>query len=984
MRIFSVVFILAFLLVLRANAQPSLTIDRLTTTWPAVELEFTAKCNGQLVSGIAPSELTLTENGVPVTAFTLDCPPGLETCRSSVALLFDVSGSMDGSGIAGAKLAGHEYVDKMRSTFDEAAIVLFNQVVTILQPMTKYKALLHSNIEVMAAGGATALWDGLYAAVSEAARGTGDARAVIALSDGQDNASSRMMSEVVALAQAQRVRIYIVGLGSSIDATELESIAQATDGEYMQTPNAGQLAAIYGLLAEKIFNCVPRCTLRYISSCADGQNRELRLTIPKLCGNGATAQRSFRAPLDTSDHAPLPLRFNSVHSMARREITLQLMLSQQIENTNLYPSNIRVTYDTASLELKSVDVPPISLIRGVQWTRQLSPGLVQMQTSSRALMHGSGVLFEFIFRTRDTDDTLCSSIDVTQWNVSAGCMRPQVAPGNICVYPWLDAPLVACDIAPSQPLEWRMSRRDYVPDPFTVMARFDNNGGVAAKNGVFVVEYDRLSFRRIRPDHDTIIYSAADVMAGSHAAVAWDFEALHRGDAAVLPICIRGQFDNHADVYCCSDISVPAAGPVLVCGLSAPDVLANPNRGEYDPMPLPATLTVTNTGLTASDSVRVRIAVPPDLALASGETEEKLLYPATLAPKQQGGVEWKLVHAPTAVKRQYLIEAWAHSRDADSSRCEDVVNIPALNIVGFRATLQRSGPLEICEGAAVTLDPGGGYDTYRWNTGDTTRKLSARQSGIYYCALTLGARTGSSDTVTVTVHPRPRPVLQAAGSLPLCPGDTVWIDAGADYASYSWSSGLAVRRFPATRIGSYYVDVIDDAGCGGRSDTITVTMFPAAAIPVIVRSGDLLETADAAAWQWRRGGVSIPGATARTFTLAEPGIYTVRVTDVNGCSAVSDPYIVNVLGLRDAEAAAFALDVWPNPGRGLFTVAVHAGSPVDLVVTDLLGRVILRYDDMTVGGGFQLDLRSQPAGVYVLTAISREYVGRQVLLLEKE
>ena len=193
-----------------------------------------------------------------------------------------------------------------------------------------------------------------------------------------------------------------------------------------------------------------------------------------------------------------------------------------------------------------------------------------------------------------------------------------------------------------------------------------------------------------------------------------------------------------------------------------------------------------------------------------------------------------------------------------------------------------------------------------------------------------------------------------------------------------------MRRFPATRIGSYYVDVIGDAGCGGRSDTITVTMFPAAAIPVIVRSGDTLETANAAAWQWRRGGVPIPGATARTFTLAETGIYTVRVTDANGCSAVSDPYIVNVLGLRDAEAAAFALDVWPNPGKGLFTVAVHAGSPVGLVVTDLLGRVILRYDDMTVGGGFQLDLRSQPAGVYVLTAISREYVGRQVLLLEKE
>ncbi|MBR9976007.1 MAG: VWA domain-containing protein, partial [Bacteroidetes bacterium] len=720
------------------RAQPQLLITRVSTDWPRVEIDIAARCDGALQSGFDASAFTLTEDGVPVTDFTVDCPPHDQQCTTVVALLFDVSGSMLGPGIDGAKLAGHRYIDEMRYALDETAVIAFSSTVRAWQPTTRYKPLLHNAVDSLVAGGATALWDGLHAAVLEAAgRTNADARAVIVLSDGQDNASQRTPAEVRDLALRHDVRIFAAHLGGSTYA-DLEILAAETGGEYIRTPNAGQLAAIYADWAQTIFQCFRRCTLRYESRCADGGQRDLVLRLPGLCGKGAAATGAFTAPGDTIGRPFLPMRLSSTHSMARRDITVQLSLAQQVEHTNLYPSQLRLRYDTASLELRKVDVPAVSLIRGVRWSWQQGPGLVQIQTLDPALMHGSGELFELTFRTRDTEDTLCSQVALDTWTGAEGCLQPAVAAGEVCVYPWRDEPLVSCDVSPSVTLGWRPARQDYVPSPFTVFARFDNNGSTTAKNGMFVVEYDRASLRRVRPDHDTIMYSAADVVPGSHAAVAWDFEALHRGDAATVPVCIRAQFDNHPDVFCCSGVEVPAAGPVLLCSVAAPVISAIPNRGEYDPMPFPVTVTVTNTGRSAADSVRLRLVVPPDLALYSGEPEVKMLNPFRLDPQAQGTLHWMLAHGPTPLRRQYVVEAWAFSPGADSTRCEVVVTIPALEVLDFRVLLQRSGPLEFCEGESVTLNPGTGYDRYEWSNGDSTRLLTVRASGTYSCVLFLG------------------------------------------------------------------------------------------------------------------------------------------------------------------------------------------------------------------------------------------------------
>ncbi|MFZ1729086.1 MAG: VWA domain-containing protein [Bacteroidota bacterium] len=966
-----------------ASAQPSLDIKRVQLAWPMVEISFTAGCDGNAVGGLLPQDVSLTEDGIPVSQFDLSCSTVGGVCRASVALLFDASGSMVGSGNAGAKLGGHAFIDRMRDNIDEAAVLFFTQVVSLEQSMTKNKALLHSAVDRLPASGATAMWDGIYAAINEvASNGTGDARAVIALSDGTDNSSSKLVTEVIALASQHGVRVYTVLLGTS-GSNELELIAQSTGGEFVQTPNAGQLQSIYEGFADQMTHCFQECTLSYESSCADGGTRMLDLTVNNLCGKSATASGSFTAPRDSTDRQPLPLYLSSSHTMGRREFTVQLNLPQALQQNHLYPSMLRLHYDDQSLILKKVDVPAVSLMHGVQWTHQEMPGLVQVQTFTPAALNGTGPLLELTFEARDVQDTICSEIGLTSWVTPYGCLVPEVAPGEICVYPWKDEPLVFCDISPEIALEWRTSRRGYVPDPVTVSARFDNNGAATARSGRFIVDYDHSALRRIQPAQDTVIYAIPDIIAGSHTAVAWDFEALPRADAGVAQVCITGQFDNHPDVYCCTNILIPASGPVLACDITIPPIVANPNRGEYEPMPFPVSVRIRNTGETDTDTVRVRLIVPPDLALLPGEVEEKMAQPAVLGGAESATIVWMLTHATTAVKRQYLVEAWSRCANADSSRCETVVNIPALNVLDFRVQLQHTGALELCEGESVTLDAGKDHDSLRWNTGDTTQKIAVRQSGTYYCVLALGARTGYSDTVTVLVHPRPRPVLTASGSVPLCPGDTVILDAGAGYVRYNWSNMLVQRRIPVTRAGTYYADVTDVNGCPGRSDTVVVTMNSAVPIPVITRSGDMLSTASAAGWQWYRNGQPVAGGDVQSIQLNETGRYSVRITDANGCSALSDEINVAVLDAHALPAVVRSFDVYPDPTVGGVTVDLRLARAelISVVVTNALGQELSRIDSGHLVRDFSrhLSLGTSPGAYFLrITAGADTWVRRVV------
>lgn len=207
----------------------------------------------------------------------------------------------------------------------------------------------------------------------------------------------------------------------------------------------------------------------------------------------------------------------------------------------------------------------------------------------------------------------------------------------------------------------------------------------------------------------------------------------------------------------------------------------------------------------------------------------------------------------------------------------------------LQPVITASRPTNICDGDSVTLDAGAGYDSYLWSTGETSRTIVVRRPGRYSVRVAeSGGCAGSSAEIEVTFNPNPRPSI--AGRLyRICVGESVILDAPDGYVSYRWSTGETTRNISVHSAGVYFVEVIDANGCSGVSLGDTVIVLAPPSKPIISAVGDLLTSTPAATYQWSNDGMEIPGATGRTHRALLPGIYTVAITDSNGCRAVSDP-----------------------------------------------------------------------------------------------
>src|SRR5206468_1588731 len=126
----------------------------------------------------------------------------------SLAVLFDVSGSMEGR-LRDAREAALHVLSWMDASRDEAAIYTFDTHLDERMPFTAGLKALPDALSQVVPFGATSLHD----AIAETARrvGTRDGlrRAVVVLTDGADNASRLAPSQVSAMASAIDVPVYI-------------------------------------------------------------------------------------------------------------------------------------------------------------------------------------------------------------------------------------------------------------------------------------------------------------------------------------------------------------------------------------------------------------------------------------------------------------------------------------------------------------------------------------------------------------------------------------------------------------------------------------------------------------------------------------------------------------------------------------------------------------------------------------------------------
>jgi len=167
----------------------------------------------------------------------------------STAIVIDRSGSMYGTPMEDAKNAAKAFIGYMGSA-DRGALIDFDDVITITQTFTDDKQLLTLAIDGLYARGDTAFYDAVYTAITETTKeDPARRRAIIALTDGNDNRSMYTIQDVVDYAKQADIPIYTIGLGDYVESTTLQYLAAQTDGLYFFAPDSSNLKSIYDTIA---------------------------------------------------------------------------------------------------------------------------------------------------------------------------------------------------------------------------------------------------------------------------------------------------------------------------------------------------------------------------------------------------------------------------------------------------------------------------------------------------------------------------------------------------------------------------------------------------------------------------------------------------------------------------------------------------------------------------------------------------------------
>lgn len=156
-----------------------------------------------------------------------------------MGLLIDTSGSVHSRFEFEQEAAISFLQHTLRANFDRAFVMGFATRGKLAQDFTDNVHLLETGVHSLQNGGGTALYDAIYRACHDklvkAASGTPERRAIIVLSDGEDNQSDVTRAQAIEMAQRAEVIIYAISTDDSglilRGDKSLQQLADATGGK---------------------------------------------------------------------------------------------------------------------------------------------------------------------------------------------------------------------------------------------------------------------------------------------------------------------------------------------------------------------------------------------------------------------------------------------------------------------------------------------------------------------------------------------------------------------------------------------------------------------------------------------------------------------------------------------------------------------------------------------------------------------------------
>ena len=219
-----------------------------------------------------------------------------------LGLLMDVSGSVQGR-FGFEKEAAIGFLQHIiRPGYDRAFVVGFNKESHLTQDFTDQVPLLAAGVERLSDGGGTALYDAIYKACKEKLlREHSDhpmRKAIVILSDGEDNQSEYTRAQAIEMAERAEVLIYAISTDDSglilRGDKVLEDLASATGGRAFFPYKMKDITHSFAAIEDELRSQYD-VSYKPTDFDADGRYRSIQITALKK-DLQVRARRGYYAP----------------------------------------------------------------------------------------------------------------------------------------------------------------------------------------------------------------------------------------------------------------------------------------------------------------------------------------------------------------------------------------------------------------------------------------------------------------------------------------------------------------------------------------------------------------------------------------------------------------------------------------------------------------------------------------------------------------
>ncbi len=333
----------------------------------------------------------------------------------------------------------------------------------------------------------------------------------------------------------------------------------------------------------------------------------------------------------------------------------------------------------------------------------------------------------------------------------------------------------------------------------------------------------------------------------------------------------------------------------------------------------------------------------------------------------------------------------------DNSGCKDTVTVTiagSANSLAVTVNATDANCFGFSDGSASANASGGNLTySYLWSTGDATSAIQNLPAGSY--SITVTDVTNCTATTSAIVNQPQAVALNIGNDTVICNGNSVLLDAGSGFSSYSWNNSDTSQTISTQLQGFYQVTVTDNNGCSA-TDGLNINTSSGASVDlgndITIYSGEsagifaTISGGNSGSFIW--SPIDYLSCSNCLNTVASPPattLYTLTYTDAIGC-ANQDSINITVLPVGEV---FFPTAFSPN-GDGNNDIYQAAGSGIKqfrMGIYNRWGEKVFESNNFFDGWDGYYQGTKQPMAVYVYTAKvtllnnqTREYKGSITLL----